>query len=66
MLSRPRPASERISARAPKVHGGALSDVVTTGDLNDSLERLAKLITDSQEPARHNHTPVEHHQAKDG
>ena len=43
----------------------ALSDVVTTGDLNDSLEQLAKLITDSQEPARHNHTPVEH-QAKDG
>src|ERR1700761_1127240 len=34
----------------------ALSDVVPTGDLNDSLEQLAKLITDSQEPARHNHT----------
>ena len=44
----------------------ALSDVVTTGDLNDSLERLAKLITDGQEPARHNHAPAGDHQAKDG
>ena len=34
----------------------ALSDVVTHQDLDESLDRLAKLITDDQDPARHNHT----------
>ena len=34
----------------------ALSDVVTHQDLDESLDRLAKLITDHQDPARHNHT----------
>jgi uncharacterized membrane protein len=34
----------------------ALSDVVTHQDLDESLDRLAKLITDGQDPARHNHT----------
>src|ERR1700760_4856071 len=33
----------------------ALSDVVTHQDLDESLDRLAKLITDDQDPARHNH-----------
>ena len=34
----------------------ALSDVVTHQDLDESLDRLAKLITDHESPARHNHT----------
>ena len=34
----------------------ALSDVVTHQDLDESLDRLAKLVTDQQTPARHNHT----------
>src|ERR1700742_3641225 len=34
----------------------ALSDVVTHQDLDESLDRLAKLITDHQAPAVHNHT----------
>src|ERR1700760_1086786 len=33
----------------------ALSDVVTHQDLDESLDRLAKLITDHESPARHNH-----------
>jgi uncharacterized membrane protein len=34
----------------------ALSDVVTHQDLDESLDRLAKVITDHQAPAVHNHT----------
>jgi uncharacterized membrane protein len=34
----------------------ALSDVVTHQDLDESLDRLAKLVTDQQAPAGHNHT----------
>jgi uncharacterized membrane protein len=34
----------------------ALSDVVTHQDLDESLDRLAKLITDQQAPAQANHT----------
>ena len=33
----------------------ALSDVVTHQDLDESLDRLAKLITDHQAPDRHDH-----------
>jgi uncharacterized membrane protein len=34
----------------------ALSDVVTHQDLDESLDRLAKLVTDQQTAARDNHT----------
>ena len=34
----------------------ALSDVVTHQDLDESLDRVAKLITDHETPARQNHT----------
>jgi uncharacterized membrane protein len=39
----------------------ALSDVVTHQDLDESLDRLAKLITDHQAPARHDHAAEHDH-----
>ena len=39
----------------------ALSDVVTHQDLDESLDRLAKLITDHQAPAQHDHAAEHDH-----
>src|ERR1700753_195930 len=49
-------ADTELLARALGAVWLALSDVVTHQDLDESLDRLAKLITDDQDPARHNHT----------